>query len=79
MLEKIFKILGVIGFVVICILSFIIPSNPLDIVVKGVNYDYPMFLCIIVFGGLLYSIILYGIYLLINTIYKKYLNKNNRI
>lgn len=34
MLEKIFKILGVIGFVIICILSFIIPSNPLDIVVK---------------------------------------------
>lgn len=78
MLEKIFKILGVIGFVVICILSFIIPSNPLDIVVKGVNYDYPLFLCIIMWGGLLYLIVLYGIYLLTNKIYIKILNKNNR-
>lgn len=78
MLEKIFKILGVIGFVVICILSFIIPSNPLDIVVKGINYDYPLFLCIIMWGGLLYLIVLYGIYLLANKIYIKILNKNNR-
>lgn len=65
MLEKIFKTLGIIGFIIICVLSFIIPNNPFEIM-QTPNYSLPLFLYIIIGGGSLYLIILYGIYYLID-------------
>lgn len=77
MLEKIFKILGIVGFIVICIMAFIIPSNPFEII-NTPNYAIPLFIDIIVIGSILYFLILYGIYSLINKMYIKYLNRNNK-
>ena len=76
MLENIFKILGIIGFIAICVMAFTIPSNPFE-TIKGVNYYYPIFLCIIMGGGILYLLILYGVYSIINRMYIKYLNRKN--
>ncbi len=70
MLKIIFQILGVIGFICICTLSFIIPNNPYEII-STPNYSLPLFIYIIIGVGSLYLIILYGVYCLIdNRIYK---------
>lgn len=53
MLENIFKILGIIGFFVICIISFIIPNNPFEII-QTTNYSMPLFIDIIIIVSLLY-------------------------
>lgn len=53
MLENIFKILGIIGFFVICIISFIIPNNPFEII-QTTNYSMPLFTDIIIIVSLLY-------------------------
>ena len=53
MLENIFKILGIIGFFVICIISFIIPNNPIEII-QTTNYSMPLFIDIIIIVSLLY-------------------------
>lgn len=68
MLENIFKILGVIGFIAICIMAFVIPSNPYEIIPSYtyMGFDKPLWLCIILGGGFLYLIILYSIYDFIN-------------
>lgn len=78
MLEKIFKILGVVGCIAIFIMSFIIPKNPFEIIQTPTS-SYPYFLSIIIIGGILYLLILYGIYTLINKIYIKYLNRRNKV
>lgn len=64
MLENIFKILGVVGFIAICIMAFTIPINPYEIIPSYtfVGFDKPLWLCIIIGGGFLYLIVLYSIY-----------------
>lgn len=68
MLENIFKVLGIIGFTIICFIAFTIPSNPYEIIPSYTLYgfDKPLWLCIILGGGFLYLIILYSIYDFIN-------------
>lgn len=78
MLEKIFKILDIVGFIAICIMAFIIPNNPFEMIHTLTN-SYPYFLCIIVIGSLLYLLLLYVIYSLINKLYIRYINRNNRV
>lgn len=64
MVGTIFNILAIIGVVIISIFAFAIPNNPFYII-KGVNYDYPLWLCLIVVGVILYFIILHLIYVFI--------------
>ena len=64
MLKRIFQILGIIGFLIICLLAFIIPKNPYKIIpaMTMMSFDKPLWLCIIIGGGFIYLLTLYGIY-----------------
>ena len=64
MLKRVFQILGIIGFIVICILAFVIPSNPNQIIpaLTVMSFDKPLWLCIIIGGGFIYLITLYSLY-----------------
>lgn len=64
MLKRVFQILGIMGFIAICILAFVIPSNPNQIIpaLTVMSFDKPLWLCIIIGGGFIYLITLYSIY-----------------
>ncbi len=64
MLKSIFQILGIVGFIIICILAFVVPSNPYEIIpaLTVMSFDKPLWLCIIVGDGFLYLIVLYALY-----------------
>ena len=64
MLKSIFQILGIVGFIIICILAFVVPSNPYDIIpaLTVMSFDKPLWLCIIVGGGFIYLMSLYAVY-----------------
>lgn len=64
MLERVFQLLGVEGFLIICMLAFIIPKNPYKIIpaISMMSFDKPLWLCIVITGGFFYLIILYSIY-----------------
>ena len=64
MTKIIFQLLGIIGFIIICILAFTIPSDPYKIIpaLTIMSFDKPLWFCIIFGGGILYLLILYGIY-----------------
>lgn len=64
MLKKIFQVLGIVGFLIICILAFIIPENPYKIIpaISMMSFDKPLWLCIILVGGFFYLITIYAIY-----------------
>lgn len=68
MLKRIFQILGVVGFITIYVLAFIVPTNPNEITpaLSVISFDKPLWLCIIIGGGFIYLIILYSIYDIIN-------------
>ncbi len=63
-LKRVFQLLGIIGFIAICILAFVIPSNPNQIIpaLTVMSFDKPLWLCIIIGGGFIYLITLYSIY-----------------
>lgn len=65
--KKIFNIIGIIGIIIICILSFIIPENPYIIIpaISVNGFDKPLWFCLIVIFSFLYSIILYFLYTII--------------
>lgn len=64
MLRKIFINLSVIGIGFITILSFLLPSNPYEIIqpytING--FEKPVWLCYMVSGSVIYLIILWYIY-----------------
>lgn len=64
MLKRIFQTLGAKGFIAICILAFVIPSNPNKVIpaLSVMSFDKPLWLCIIIGGGFIYLITLYSIY-----------------
>lgn len=64
MLKRIFQILGILGFLIICVLAFVLPSNPNEIIpaLTVMSFDKPLWLCIIIGGGFIYLISLYSIY-----------------
>lgn len=64
MLENIFKILAIGGFIAICIMAFTIPNNPHEIIpaITYMNFDKPLWLNIIICGGFIYEFILFCIY-----------------
>lgn len=64
MLKRVFQVLAVLGLIVISVLAFVVPSNPNEIIpaMTVMSFDKPLWLCIIVGGGLLYLISLYSIY-----------------
>ena len=64
MLKRVFQILGIMGFIAICILAFVIPSNPNQIIpaLTVMSFDKPLWLCIIIGCSFIYLITLYSIY-----------------
>lgn len=64
MSKKIFNILSLLGFIIIIILSFIMPNNPNQIIKSYtlITPDRPLWLNLIIVFTFLYSIILYYIY-----------------
>lgn len=61
---KIFYILGVIGVIIILILSFIIPNDPFMIIPGFTifSFDKPLWFCILISVSFFYLMILYYIY-----------------
>lgn len=68
-----FKIVGLLGFIIICILAFVIPVNPYEIVpaISSVGFDKPLWFAIIVGGGFLYLMTLLSLYDKMETKYGK--------
>ena len=64
MLKRVFQTLGVIGFIIICVLAFVIPSNPNKIIysITGMTPNLPLWFDIILCCSFIYEIILYSIY-----------------
>ncbi len=62
--KKIFNIIGIIGIIIICILSFIVPKNPYTIIpAMSINgFDKPLWLCLMIIGCFIYSLILSYLY-----------------
>lgn len=63
-LEKIFYTIGGIGAIIIMMLCIAFVNNPFEWI-KGINYDYPMFLIYSVPIIIVFFIILYVIYRII--------------
>ena len=59
-----FQIVGVLGFIIICICAFVIPNDPYEIipVMTIMGFDKPLWFAIIFGGGFMYLLILLGIY-----------------
>lgn len=64
MTKRTFKLLSIIGVVIITILSFTVPSDPKEILpaLTPFTFDKPVWLCGVVGGNFLYLIVLYAIY-----------------
>lgn len=64
MLKKIFTMLSIFVVTIICVLSFILPSNPHKIIpsITAMGFDKPMWLCYFVTGSFLYLLILWSSY-----------------
>ena len=64
MSKKIFNILSLLGYIIIIILSFILPNNPNEIIKSYtlITFDRPLWLNLIIIFTFFYSIILYQIY-----------------
>ena len=63
-MKLLFQILGIVGFLIICVCAFTIPNDPYEIIpaLTYMSFDKPLWLCIIVGGGFTYLLILLGIY-----------------
>lgn len=63
-MKRLFIGLSIVGFIIICILSFVLPKNPFEIIpaMTMVSFDKPVWLCGIIGGGFVYLMILWGIY-----------------
>lgn len=63
-MKRLFICLGILGVVAICVLAFKIPADPYVIIpaISPMNFDKPLWANIILCGGFLYLITLYGIY-----------------
>ncbi len=63
-MKNIFYILSAVGSVTICVLAFVVPSNPHEIIpaISMAGFDKPLWLAIIITGLVFYNGILYGIY-----------------
>ena len=64
MTKRTFKLLAIIGVVIITILSFTVPSDPKEILpaLTPFTFNKPVWLCGVVGGNFLYLIVLYAIY-----------------
>ena len=77
-MKRKFIIIGLIGIIIICILSFIIPKNPYEMIPSFtyLSFDKPLWLCITLSGSFIYINLLYELYILKNgkseTLYQIY-------
>lgn len=63
-MKNIFCLIGVLGFIAICISAFTIPNDPYEIIpaLSVASFDKPLWVCIIFGGGFLWLLLLLGIY-----------------
>ena len=63
-MRKKFYLIGIIGVVLISILSFIIPKNPYETIpaITIFSFDKPLWLCLLISGNFIFLSILYGLY-----------------
>lgn len=64
-MKRRFIIIGLIGIIIICILSFIIPKDPYEMVPSFtyLSFDKPLWLCITLSGSFIYMSLLYELYM----------------
>lgn len=64
MLETIFRIMAVVGVIIISILAFTLPQNPYEIIpaMSIMSFDKPLWFAIIVSGSFIYLCLLYELY-----------------
>ena len=60
MINKIYWLLFVIGFIIICIFAFIVPTDPFEMIpsVSALSFDKPVWFEIILVGTFFYTLIL---------------------
>ena len=63
-MKVLFKIIGMLGFVIICICAFAIPDNPYEMIPSYSlwGFDKPLSSCIIFGGGFTYGMLCLYIY-----------------
>lgn len=77
-MKRLFIILSFIGIIVIGILSFVLPTNPYEIIpaMTVISFDKPLWLCILVGGGFIYLVIIWTIYDMITGDIKRFCNES---
>ena len=63
-MEKNFYIIGIMGSIIIMVLTIIFIDNPFNIV-KGINFDYPLFLVYSIPICILFYLMLFGLFKMI--------------
>lgn len=63
-MKKKFYTIGIIGVILICVLAFVLPQDPFEIIpaITMYSFDKPLWLCIVISGNFIYLSILYKIY-----------------
>ena len=64
-MKRKFTIISLMGIIIICILSFIIPKNPYQMIPSFtyLSCDKPLWLCITLSGSFIYISLLYELYM----------------
>ena len=62
--KNLFKIMAILGYIIIVLLAFTIPKDPYIIIpsYSYMSFDKPLWLCIIIVGWFFYSIFLSEFY-----------------
>lgn len=60
MINKVFWFLFLVGFIIICVLAFTIPTDPFEMIpsVSALSFDKPLWFAIILVGTFFYTLIL---------------------
>lgn len=60
MINKIYLLLFIIGFIIICIFAFLVPPDPFEMIpsVSALSFDKPVWFAIILVGTFFYTLIL---------------------
>lgn len=63
-MKILFSILAIVGVAIICVLSFVLPTNPYEIIpsISMMVGDMPLWLALIISLSFIYLLILFAIY-----------------